>query len=113
MHGKGALLKLQGIDSTEAADKLRNQLVQVPVEEAVPLPQGQVYLYEIIGLQVNTTQGQSLGEVVEVLDTSGANDVYVVRNAEREILIPAIPSVVKTIDQEHGEMIVELIPGLI
>ena len=113
LHGKSALLKLQGIDSTEAGNKLRDQLVQVPTDEAVPLPEGQYYLYQLVGLKVKTTSGEPLGEVVEILDTAGANDVYVVRDGKREILIPAIEPVVKEISFERGEMIIEPMEGLL
>ncbi len=112
LHGNAALLKLNGVDSTQAAEKLRNQLVQVAAEDAVRLPKGQHYLYQLIGLRVKTLGGETLGEIVEILDT-GANDVYVVREGSREILIPAIEDVVKEIDLERGEVIVQLIEGLI
>ncbi|MDE3089626.1 MAG: 16S rRNA processing protein RimM [Chloroflexota bacterium] len=110
--GKAALMKLKGIDSTPAAEKLRNQLVQVAVQDAVPLPQGKLYLYQLIGLRVVTTDGQALGEIADVLDT-GANDVYVVKDAAREILIPAIEEVVKEISLERGEIVIRLLPGLL
>lgn len=113
LHGhKAALLKIKGIDSTPAAEKLRDLLVQVPTDEAVPLPEGKFYLYQLIGLKVTTTTGEPLGEVVDVLDTAGANDVYVVQDGTREILIPAIEPVVKQVDLERGEMIVERMEGL-
>lgn len=113
LHGKAALLKLMGIDSAESAERIRNQLVQVPTEEAVELPKGKFYLYQLIGLKVRTVDGEELGEVIQVLDTAGANDVYVVRRGDREILLPAISSVVKQVDLEKKEMVVELIPGLV
>jgi 16S rRNA processing protein RimM len=111
--GNAALIKLKGIDSTEAGDRLRNQLVQIPTDEAVPLPEGKYYLYQLIGLKVKTTQGEFLGQVVDVLDTGGANDVYVVRDEKREILIPAIEPVVKQVDLVNGEMVIEPMEGLI
>lgn len=111
LHGKHALIKLQGVDSTQAA-KLRDQLVYVSREDAVPLERGKHYLYELVGLSVITTDGEALGEIVEVLDT-GANDVYVVRDGSREILIPAIEDVVKEIAIARGEIVVKLLEGLI
>jgi 16S rRNA processing protein RimM len=111
-HSDAILLKLGGIDTPEAAALLRHQLVQVALTDAVALPAGQVYLYQIIGLQVKTTDGAVLGTITEVLDTR-ANDVYIVRDGTREILLPAIPDVVKAIDLERGEMIVQLIEGLV
>ncbi len=112
LHGKAARLKLKGVDSPEAAHRLRDQFVQVPTEEAVPLPKGQVYQYQLIGLRVRTTEGQALGEVAEVIET-GANDVYVVRDGPREVLIPAIEPVVKRIDVDRGEIVIELLEGLL
>lgn len=111
-HGNAALLKLKGIDTPEAAAKLREQLVYVTVADAVKLPEGRVYLYQLIGLRVKTVAGEPLGEIADVLDT-GANDVYVVRDGAREILLPAIPQVIKEIALERGEMIVQLLEGLI
>jgi 16S rRNA processing protein RimM len=84
----------------------------VAVDDAVKLPPGQLYLYQIIGLSVRTTDGQSLGKITEVLDTR-ANDVYIVNDGTREILLPAIPDVVKEINLERGEMLVELLDGLV
>ncbi len=112
LHGKHALIKLQGVDSAQTAAKLRDQLVYVAREDAVPLSKGKHYLYELVGLRVTTTDGEVLGEIAEVLDT-GANDVYIVRNGSREILIPAIEDVVKEIAVERGEMVVKLIEGLV
>lgn len=111
-HGQAVLLKLKGVDSPEHAARLRNQDVLVPTEEAVSLPEGKLYLYQLIGLSVRTTAGEPLGHVADVLET-GANDVYVVNDGTREILLPAIPSVIKHIDLETREMVVELLEGLI
>jgi 16S rRNA processing protein RimM len=112
LHSGAALLKLDGIDSPEAAAKLREQLVQVAIEDAVELPKGKVFLYQLIGLRVRTLEGRALGEIADVLDT-GANDVYIVRDGAREILLPAIPDVVKEINLERREMVVELMEGLV
>lgn len=110
--GKAVRLKLKGIDTEQAAARLRSQFVQIPTEEAVPLPEGKYYLYQLIGLRVKTLRGQDLGEVVDILET-GANDVYVVKNGEREILIPAIEPVVKQVDLANGEMLIEPMEGLL
>jgi 16S rRNA processing protein RimM len=112
LHGKAALLKLKDVDTPEFAAKLRNQLVQVAIEDAVELPAGKVLLYKLIGLNVRTVDDVALGKITEVLDT-GANDVYVVNDGKREVLLPAIPDVVKEINFERGEMIVKLLDGLL
>ncbi len=112
LHSGAALLKLQGIDTPEAGDAYRDRLVQVAREDAVPLAQGKHYIYELIGLRVVTTDGESLGVIEDILDT-GANDVYIVRHDADEILIPAIEDVVKEIAIERGEIVVKLIEGLL
>ena len=79
--------------------------------KAFPLPAGQYYRFQIIGLQVWTTLGDYLGKVEDVLPT-GSNDVYVVQSEAGELLVPAIDDVVKKIDVEGNRMVVELLPGM-
>ena len=112
LHSGSVLIKLQGIDTPEAAAKLREQLMQIAVAEAVALPPGKVFLYQLVGLNVRTIDGTPLGKITDVLDT-GANDVYVVHDDTREILLPAIPDVIKEINLERGDMVVELMEGLV
>lgn len=111
-HKTNVLLKLEGVNDRTQADTLRGQLVQVPIEEAIPLPEGTYYLYQLIGLQVKSTTGELLGTITQVLET-GANDVYLVRSEDRELLLPAIPDVIKQIDIDSGVMVVHVIDGLI
>jgi len=113
-HKQNVLLTLEGITDRMQANQLNGQLVQIPIEDAAPLPEGSFYLYQLIGLQVFTTAGEHLGELVDIIET-GANDVYIVHDAahEREILLPAISDVIERIELEQGRMTVELIEGLI
>jgi 16S rRNA processing protein RimM len=111
MQGRRALLKLAGYEDRDAAGRLRGQLVQIPMDEAVPLGDEEYYLYEILGLEARTTEGEYLGRVVEIIDT-GSNDVYVVRDGDQEILIPALSDVVTRVDLEEGRIEVQLPKGL-
>ena len=112
-HKKNILLTLAGVINRTQAEQLQGQFVQVPLEEAVPLPDGSYYLYQLIGLQVATSSGKILGVITNILET-GANDVYVVEGDDsQEILLPAIPDVVKSVNIKKGQIIVELIDGLI
>ena len=112
LHRKAALIKFEGCDDRRLAERLRGKMVEVPLEEAVPLPEGEYYLYQIVGLAVWTTKGEYLGRVREVLFT-GSNEVYVVENKAEEILLPAIEDVVKEVDLEGGKLLVELMEGLV
>lgn len=110
--GESVLLKLEGVDTADAARAMRNFELAVPIDQAVPLEADRYYWHEIVGLEVWTDTGVDLGKVQDVLRT-GSNDVYVVGTGAREILIPAIEDVVKRIDVQAGKMTVHLIPGLI
>jgi 16S rRNA processing protein RimM len=112
-HRGRYLLYLQGCDDREQAERLRNCELQVRLEDTAPLPPGVYYHWQILGLQVLTESGEPLGEVVEILET-GANDVYLVRDAQgAETLLPAIGSVVLQVDEPAGRMVVRLLPGLL
>lgn len=111
-HKQNVLLSFAGITDRNQAEKLVGQFVQIPVEDAMALPEGSYYLYQMIGLQAVTADGRQLGVITEVIETN-ANDVYVVQNDEgKDILLPAIPDVIKSIDLDQGTMVVELIDGL-
>jgi 16S rRNA processing protein RimM len=111
-HKDHVLLTLAGVNDRNEAETLKGQLVQVPIDEAMPLPEGVYYHYQLVGLKVVTTGGERLGTLADVMET-GANDVYVVDNKGQQILLPAIPDVVKSIDLEKGQMVIEVIDGLI
>jgi 16S rRNA processing protein RimM len=110
-HRRVLLLKLGGCDDRNAADELRGMLVQVPIEEAVPLEEDEYYYFQIVGVQVETESGESLGRVVDVLET-GAHDVYIVRGPRGEVLLPAVDELVLDLDLESRRMVVRLLPGM-
>ena len=115
LHKRHALLKFAHCSDRDTANTFRGYLLHVPLEEAIPLEEGEYYEYQILDLEVWTVSDEHLGKVVEIIDT-GANDVYVVHGTypgHREILIPAIESVVLEIDLEGDRMVVKLPEGLL
>ena len=107
-HKKFVLLKFSGYDSMDAAQTLRGKTLKIKREDVVKLPEGQYYIFDIVGLNVFTEEGVSLGSITDVLQP-GSNDVYVVeQHDKKELLIPAIKEVVKKIDIEGKRMIVKL-----
>jgi len=110
-HQGRALLLLAGIADRDAAERLRGQLVMVPMEDALPLEEGAYYYHEIEGLRVVDEQGQELGVLAEVLPT-GANDVYIVHGPRGELLLPAIHDVILSIEPAQGRVVVRIPPGL-
>ena len=111
-HQSGLLVKFKGVESPESAGLFRNQWVYIRARDASPLPEGQLYQHELIGFGVVDENDNALGELTEILET-GANDVYVVRDeAGKEILLPAIPSVILKLDAARRLMWVHLLDGL-
>ena len=113
VHGNGLLVSLRGYDTPETAGRFRNQWVYVKAKDVPPLPEGKHYKYEMIDLNVVDDNGNTLGKLAEILET-GANDVYIIRDeAGKEILLPAIPSVILNVDMEARLVKVHLIDGLV
>lgn len=112
-HRQRLLVAFEGLQTREQAGELRNQLLLVRADDRPPLPAGEYYHHQLIGLKVVDEAGDVLGSLVEILQT-GANDVYVVRSASgRELLLPAVDEVLRGIDLERGEIRVHLLPGLL
>jgi len=111
-HKGNVIIKLSTIDSIEAAQRLRGQPLEIHHSQLKPLPEGQYYHFQLIGLEVWTTQGELLGNITEIL-TAESNDNYVVHGTQGEILIPAIEDVVKSIDLNEGRIVIEPIEGLL
>ena len=112
-HAAGMLLRFRGIKSPEDAGQYRNTRVYVRTADRPALPEGEYYHHQLIGLNVITDDGRDLGLLVDILET-GANDVYIVRDADgNETLLPAIPPVVLEVRLADRQMRVHLLDGLI
>lgn len=112
-HNEGLLLSIEGVDTPEDAGQYRNLIVYVSAKVLPALDEGEYYFHELIGINVVDEFGNTLGELTEIMET-GANDVYLVTAASgNEILLPAIPDVVLSVDLEARTMRVHLLPGLL
>lgn len=111
-HKQFVLLKLRGVDDMNTAETLKNYEVKVTEDKLKECEEDEYFVRDIYGLNVITDDGEELGTVENIMFT-GANDVYVVRNAEsKEILIPAIKQCILDIDIENKTMKVNLLKGL-
>lgn len=107
------LLKLKGIDTIEQAEKFRNCYLKINRKDAIELEEDTYFLVDLIGIEVFTESGESLGNIIDVFPT-GSNDVYVVKNEEgKQVLLPAIKDVIKSVDIKNKKMVVNLIEGLL
>ena len=112
-HKNFLLVKFEGIDSVEEAEKLKNLQIKIDSDEVGELEENEFYFHEIIGCQVFDENDRNLGEIIGIL-TPGANDVWVIKGEEgKEILIPYIEDVVKQIDIINKKVNIEVMEGLI
>ena len=103
-QGKNFLMQFREYPVREEAQRLTGRLLTVARTDAAPLEEGEYYVFDIVGLSVYDEAGTLLGTVENVIRT-GSNDVYAVRAEDgRELLIPALRSVVRRIDLAGGRM---------
>lgn len=101
------LITLEGIRNREEAAELTNLEVFVRIDELPALSEGQYYHHQLVGLKAVLEDGTEIGTVTEIMET-GANDVYVIADpAGKEILLPAIDSVIIKIDLPAKQMVVK------
>lgn len=96
---KFVVLKIEGIDSIEEANRYRNKYLEIKKENAVKLPEGSYFIADLVECTVVDEEGNTIGNMKDVMET-GSNDVYVVQG-QKEVLIPAIKQVVTNIDIEN------------
>jgi 16S rRNA processing protein RimM len=109
--GRGFILGLAGLTTPEAAGLWRGGMIQAPRGTVPALPDGQYYECDLVGLAVQTDEGQPIGVLEQIWELPG-NHVFVVRQGAKEILIPAAKELVKAVDLERGVMTVHMIDGL-
>ena len=112
-HKNQVLLKFKGIETVEQAEILRNAILEIDREDAIPLEEGEYFIADLLESEVYTDEGEKLGILEDIFNT-GSNDIYVVKNElGKSILLPRIKEVFKEIDVENKKIIVHLIEGLI
>lgn len=111
-HKTMALVKLAGVDTVEQAEALRGQILYLNRRD-VKLPKGRYFICDLIGLAVvDDANGTVYGTLTDVTET-GANNVYHMKTPDgKEILIPAIPDVVKKVNIDGGEIRIFAMAGL-
>jgi len=105
-HGGLWIAKLEGIDDRTAAEILAGRFVAAPREALPAAGKDEYYWGDLIGLAVENGAGESLGKV-EALMESGAGQVLVVREGERERLLPFVGQVVMDVNVAGGRILVE------
>ena len=110
-HRSGLLVKFREVADRTAAERLARTFLVVPESASPELPDGSWWDHQLVGCEVVTESGRSLGTVREVIHTA-ANDVWSAVSGDRETLIPALKDVVVSVDTAGKRIVVREIPGL-
>lgn len=112
-HKNFVIIKFKNIDTMNDAETLRDYVIRISDEEAIPLEENEYFIRDLIGLNVYENNNK-IGIVKDIIVT-GANDVYVVKteNDKKDILIPAIKQCILNVDISNNAMNVKLLKGLI
>ena len=105
-------LCFSGLMSVEQVEFLRRGMLQISEAERISLPEGYYFQSELSGMSVHLKEGAFLGTVSSVLET-GENDLLIVKEDQKEYLIPVIKKIVKKIDLEQKRIIIDPIEGLL
>jgi len=99
-----AYIKLKGIEDRDQAEALKGFELSVEKKDAPALPEGRYYVDDLIGCTALDDEGTTIGTLKNVIQNS-ANDVYVIKNDNGEILIPALKTVIKSVDIQKKEVV--------
>lgn len=112
IHTKGLAVYLEGIADRDAALALSKAEIAVPTSELPELEEDEHYWFQLQGLKVVNTEGEWLGQVKELLNSGGGNQVLSIKDCEGSIdeqqrLIPYVEPIVLEVDLEKGEILVD------
>ncbi|MCP0886979.1 ribosome maturation factor RimM [Ligilactobacillus sp. WILCCON 0076] len=111
-HKQFEILCFNDLEDINLVEKYKQADLKILASQQDKLPEGEYYYRQIIGLNVVTQSGEKIGIVKEIM-TPGANDVWVVqRPNKKELLLPAIADVVKDVQLDKKQVIVEMMDGL-
>jgi 16S rRNA processing protein RimM len=110
-HKNVFLAELAGLTDITQAESFRGAEIYIS-KDALVREEGEYFWFELLGLDVFSSDNEFLGVVSQIIP-AGNNEIYVVKNGDREILLPAAHDVVNHIDLENGKMIISALEGLL
>ena len=105
LDGAFGTLGIEGVDNMDAAELLRGKMISVNRSDLPKLEAGNYYIADLLGIDVYVS-GDRIGELIDVLQY-GSADVYVVKTADSTCSFPALKQLIKSVDVEKGEMILD------
>ena len=111
-HKNITLAKIKGVDTIEAAEKLRGKIIYINRDD-ITLDEGVNFVQDLIGIEVKDAEnGTVYGKLTDVIRT-GANDVYEITDSNnKKYLAPVIDEVVEEIDVDGGFVLIHPMKGI-
>lgn len=106
------IIKLEGIDDIDQAIRYRGKIVSIDRDD-IKLEEGTYFVQDLIGLSVYDRRTEKVIGKLREVNNLPAGDIYVVRDGEKDYLIPVNPVFVKETDMENGMIYVETIKGML
>lgn len=111
---KGAvLLKLQGVDDVDTAEKLKFTELYAKEEDLPQLPEGEYYFFQLMGLTGILPDGEEFGKITDVIENNASNLLEFTKTDGEKVLIPNIPVFVSEVRLDEGKIHITPIEGLI
>lgn len=111
-HKGRFVLKLEGVDSIDDAERFRGLELRIGEEELPSLPEGSYYHHQLKGLRAEDPSGRPLGVATDVLETGAGAAVLSVRGPEGEVLVPLTDAFIREVDVARGRVVVA-VPELV
>lgn len=111
--GTLVILKLETVDSREAAEALRGALLYAPADALPELDADEFYLRDLVGLTAIEENGNRIGVVEDVLTFPGQDMLVIARDRQASAMVPAVPEFVTAVDLEAGQITLRVIEGLL
>lgn len=112
-HKGSVILKLDGVDELNDAEKLKFTKLYAREEDLPKLPKGEYYFFELIGLTAILPDGEELGKVTDVIENNASNLLQITKTGGEKVLIPNIPVFVSDVKIKDGTIHITPIEGLI
>lgn len=110
-HGNVVIAQIKGVDTIEDAEKLREKVLYIKRDDA-RLPEGRYFISEIIGAKVFDADTNALLGTLADVSPTGANDVWHIKNGDKEYLVPAIPDVIVSVDINTDTVVIRPLKGI-
>jgi len=111
-HKESWIVSFEEVPDRDAAEAAAGGSLLLDSDVLPPLEEGTYYVFQLVGLEVVTGEGERVGRVVDIALT-GAHDLLVIEGPRGEVLVPSVPPFVREVDLGAGRVVIEPMPGLL